>query len=154
MRDETGRGIPGPSVAFRLSPGPPLIVPATQADATWLRAVYNAERAVLWDFDPTWFRYWKANNPRARWVVVREFAFAHYLIKRDGSRTLYEIAVTVPARRKGIGRALLEHVGHPVNLKTDADNAVANAFYRSLGLLLTGQTNSRDGNRKLNVYQG
>lgn len=100
------------------------------------------------------FWRWLQNGAtNERIIVVEPLAFAHYRIKKDGSRVLYEIAVDVAAKRQGLGRLLMERVGRPVMLKTDRDHAESNAFYKSLGLSLAGVTVARSGKR-LNVWQG
>jgi ribosomal protein S18 acetylase RimI-like enzyme len=78
-------------------------------------------------------------------VGVREKAFAHYRVRKDGVRVLYEIAVDPAHKRHGIGRALIAHLGVPVLLKTDADNVAARSFYERMGMRLVGQKVARNG---------
>lgn len=81
--------------------------------------------------------------------------FVHWRIRSRGpaagERYVEQIVVAPAARRRGVGRALLEGVGRPVRLKTDADNNHSNDFYRALGFTLAGRVPSRAG-RLVNVY--
>lgn len=129
---------------------------AVPADQKWVGKLFDANKAILGNVSGgTVFWRWRAGlNPREHVVVIRpELAFAHYLVRKDGTRVLYEMAVTAEAKRQGLGRAILEHIGRPIELKTDADNQESNAFYRRMGLVCVGQKTGGSG-KVMNVFQG
>lgn len=134
-----------------------LIESATPDDKTWVGGLFGREAAILGrDFGSIWWRYWQQADrpePPERWVVIRPWAFAHYRLRRDAVRTLYEIAVSADKRRQGFGAALIEFIGRPLQLKTNFDDIQSNGFYRSLGFQLVATIASKTQQRKrFNVY--
>lgn len=75
--------------------------------------------------------------------------FVHWHQRRDGWRTIYEIAVDRQWRGKGIGKALLQAIPAPLRLKCTQDNP-ANDFYKSQGMTLERTEPGRK--RPLNVW--
>lgn len=71
--------------------------------------------------------------------------FAHFHVRRDGWTTLYEIVSVHP----GSGRALLEALPRPLQLKCPVDND-SNGFYRHMGGTLKETVAGRK--RDLNVW--
>lgn len=128
-----------------------------RTDEEWVKRLFVANAGVLGIGDvanQTWYRYWARQNDGGEfWKVIRPHAFAHYRVRKDGWRTLYEIAVAQEAKGQGLGRRLVEHIGFPQRLKTDASHAESNAFYRKLGFQLVLTTQSKDGNKLLNHYE-
>lgn len=112
---------------------------AVEDDKSWVLSLFDSV-AVLGEPNTgrmQWHRFWKNRTPNERWIVSEDrFAFCHFRLKRDGSKTVYEIAVSEQARRLGYGRQMLEIVGLPVVCKTDSGNVAANAFYKSCGFVL------------------
>lgn len=51
------------------------------------------------------------------------------------------------AHGRGIGRALVEHAGRPATVDVNEQNAGAVAFYRRLGFVQTGRSDTDDGGR-------
>lgn len=131
------------------------VEPATAEDGEWIARLFDANAGILGNMSGgTLVWRWKTSgNPRDRMIVVRRKGFAHYLVRKDGTRTLYELAVDKACRRAGIGKMLLAAVGCPITLKTDASHHESNAFYRSAGLVCCGQMRTRAG-KLMNVYQG
>ena len=128
----------------------PMVSQATESDLSWILSLFAQNSEILGN--PLWLK----NSYRAkrhRLIVVREIAFAHYRVGKDGLRTLKEIAVSGSHRKQGVGRALIEAIGRPITLKTDADNEGSNRFYKSLSLSLVGQVKTKNG-KLMNVYQG
>jgi ribosomal protein S18 acetylase RimI-like enzyme len=134
----------------------PPVLPLTADDADWFRAVWRkceAQLGELWTTGgPTFHRWLRDENLRHRIDGIRPFAFVHYLIRVDGGRTIYDIAVDPEARGQGFGRRLVEHVGFPCRLSTNTDNAESNAFYRALGFRLVKRELAKTGHLK-NVYE-
>lgn len=130
-----------------------LIDIATREDAAWIRPIFEAERAMFWDFGRIWWRYWHSVAPGEWWLVLRPDAFVHFRKRLDGMRVVEEIAVAPGARRNGVGRFLLQSIGRPIELKTDAQNLASNAFYQALGFDLIETTAAERGSRLLNLYR-
>jgi GNAT superfamily N-acetyltransferase len=106
---------------------------ATPDDGGWIRQVWEEKR--LGAFALTWYRYWHGSPPNEYWWVIQGRAFAHFRVnRRTGVCNLYEIAVAADARRQGYGKRLIQAIGLPIRLKTDADNQDSNAFYLALGI--------------------
>lgn len=76
--------------------------------------------------------------------------FVNWHKRRDGWRTIYEIAVHRDWRGMGIGKALMRAVGTPVRLKCPVDNA-SNQFYEGLGMTMVRREAGRV--RQLNVWE-
>ena len=131
-----------------------MITPARASDAEWLARLCAASRSelgqvnggrVLWQ--------WLHDGDSNEFIcVIRPLAFVHYRIRNDGVRVVYRLAVTPEARRCGLGRRLMRHVGRPVTLKTNATNRPANRFYRQLGMVRVATTRTRSGAHRLHVY--
>lgn len=121
-------------------------------DRAWVLALWRLDTRVLGkDAGSVFWRYTQRTGDAERWVRIGQVAFCHYRVLRDNSRTVYEIAVHPDHKRRGLGRRLLEHVGRPTRLKTDAGHAESNAFYQRLGFVMYDQVQARDG-KLLNCY--
>jgi ribosomal protein S18 acetylase RimI-like enzyme len=77
--------------------------------------------------------------------------FCNWHRRRDGWSTIYEIAVDRARTGEHIGRALLEAVPSPRQLKCTIDNLSANQFYEHVGMILTGIDPGRK--RLLNIWK-
>jgi len=121
--------------------------PATPDDKTWVIELF-ASCGQLGDkhvANSQWFRFWQAKNPREHWIVDHNnSAFCHYLVAINGTRSIYEIAVAVSARRTGLGKAMLDQVGTPTRCKTDVTNVASNAFYASAGFICVAKHKKRN----------
>lgn len=126
---------------------------AVAEDQKWVGKLFDANRRVLGNMSggTMFFRWLKSSNPREKMIVIDGLGFAHYLERRDGVKVIYEIAVAVEAKRRGVGRKLVEAVGFPCQLKTDADHYESNAFYKRLGFRNVGVVMSKSG-KAMNVY--
>lgn len=122
-------------------------------DEEWVKHIFDSYKNFLGGFGPVWFRYWQNDNPREKWVVIPDRAFAHYLIKKNGEVTLYEIAVHPAYKRMGLGDVLIKAMPTPIELKTDHDNEVSNAFYKRLGFRLMGKKPSKSGKRYFHIWK-
>lgn len=96
----------------------------------------------------TWF--WRMeqaniNTGTEKLIGVERLAFAHYRARRDGVNVLYEIAVHPIAQGQGIGKALVEYIGRPMNVKTDYNNTVAKCMYQRLGFTITDYSVAKSG---------
>lgn len=91
-----------------------------------------------------------------RYEVYVAFSGAHLIgfvnwhKRKDGWRTVYEIAVHRDWRGCGVGQALMRAVGVPVRLKCTTDNS-ANRFYEGIGMVHTLTEPGRK--RPLNVWE-
>ena len=126
------------------------VVQATKQDLPWVLSLFAENSDILGN--PFWLK--SSYRERGhRLIVVREKGFAHYRVGEDGARTLKEIAVSKSHKKQGIGKAMMDTIGRPITLKTDADNDESNIFYKACGLLLVGCVKARSG-KLMNVYQG
>jgi GNAT superfamily N-acetyltransferase len=101
-------------------------------DEVWLKELWKASRVFGQDAAPIWRAVHQRSN-REQLIGIREQCFVHFRRRRDGINVVYEIAVAEAHRRKGLGKRLLQAVGAPIMLKTDADNTTSRAFYVALG---------------------
>lgn len=127
---------------------------AVWADQKWVAKLFDKNKDTLGVVGGglAFYRWYNDGNDRARWIVIPEIAFAHYLIRKDGFKVLYEIAVDSEHRRKGLATALIKKIGYPIELKTDKDNVASNAFYLRLGFWLMGAKRTAGG-KIVNIYQ-
>lgn len=100
-----------------------------------------------------WFRYWSRRQQGEFWIVREKTAFTHFKVKKDNSRTIYEIAVSDEYRRSGVASELVKIVGRPVTAKTDIDNVAANAFYTKNGFILMAKTKNKNNSQHSNIWQ-
>lgn len=77
--------------------------------------------------------------------------FVHYHARRDGTQTVYEIAVRPDVLGQGIGEVLLNNVPLPLQLKSTEENTRANAFYTAMGLQCVGMEHGKK--RKLVLWK-
>lgn len=124
----------------------------TEADIPWVRELLKKNPTLLHDPGQVIWRFFNQRQSGEFWMVIRPHALAHFKVRRDGWKTLYEIAVDATQRRNGYARKLVEHIGRPLQLKTDEDNVESNAFYKALGFLPMGLVVSSKGKR-INVYK-
>lgn len=76
--------------------------------------------------------------------------FVNYNPRKDGTQTIYEIAVDRDHRGQHIGAGLIAAVPHPIKLKCTVDNP-ANDFYQAQGFKHAGTEDGRK--RRLNLWQ-
>lgn len=124
-------------------------------DKDWILGIWKHYEPVLGRSPSTiWYRAWQNPGDNEFWVGIRPHAFAHYRVRKaDGIKVLYEIATDPSLKRKGYARQLIQHIGFPMELKTDALHAESNAFYVSLGFKLAGQKSDREGTKLMNIYR-
>lgn len=129
---------------------------ATPEDFEWIKPLFKKNKKILGSVEMAIYRFKKRkeekpDDTRDQFIVVRPYGFAHFLQKKNGERTLYEIAVDDSMKRKGIGKALMDKIGYPMSLKTDADNKESNEFYKRLGFVWLGAKYTKSG-KLVNVY--
>ncbi len=129
---------------------------AVETDQKWVAKLFDKNKEILgYVSGGTVFWRWLQDvkkHDRHQFLVIPEVAFAHFLVKKTGEKVLYEMAVDPEQKRKGLGRKLLDRIGRPLTLKTDADNVESNSFYVRYGMRLMGTTEAASGKR-LNIYQ-
>lgn len=130
------------------------IRPARPEDVEWVRPIFDVADHVLGKgfFGTIWWRFWNQRNGEEHWVVIPKLGFAHFKVRKDGWKVVYEIATAPEAKRQGVGRRLLDFIGTPMELKTDADHEESNAFYRRCGFYPAGLKRSRDGKKRLRIW--
>lgn len=131
-----------------------MIRDAKPEDEKWVGAIFKKADHILGKgfFGTIWWRYWNQGTPSEFWIVIPDIAFAHYKVRKDGVRALYEIAVEEGHKRQGYGKALLRHIGFPMELKTDANHEESNRFYKACGFYPAGEKRSRDGTKRLRIW--
>lgn len=123
-------------------------------DQKWVGKLFDKNSEVLGKMSggTMFWRWLESLNPREKMIVIPEVAFAHYLERLDGTKVLYEIAVDPDAKRQGLARRLIEFIGYPMELKTDAQHEESNIFYKKCGFKLMGFKQSKAG-KTLAIYQ-
>ena len=124
----------------------------TKEDESWIKPLFEKNSYILGPFGGVWAFFWQSTAKNEKWVCIEGIGFAHFRRKRNGIVTLYEIAVDENHKRKGYGKKLMDHMGYPMELKTDKDNEESNAFYKKLGFLLMGEKVSKKGNKTFNYW--
>lgn len=125
---------------------------ANEEDLEWVEELFQKNEYILGPAGLALYRWKNDRKENDRLIVVREVAFARYTIRKDGIRTLHEIAVAEEAKGQGIGKRLIQEIGRPIQLKTDADNEESNNFYKALGFTFNGKKKSRNGKKIFNLY--
>jgi ribosomal protein S18 acetylase RimI-like enzyme len=123
---------------------------AVAADQPWIAKVFDLNKDVLGHVSggTVFYRWIQSVNPREVWFVIEGKAFVHALVRLDRVAVVYEIAVHPDFKRQGLASALLvPFARRAIELKTDADHAESNAFYRRLGFKLMGFKNAGSGKR-------
>ena len=88
---------------------------------------------------------------KKNWLLYHpDGAFCNFRLRRDGITVIYEIATFGKARKKGIGRQMIEKLPKPIQLKCPVDNK-SNGFYKHLGFKLVEVQDGKK--RKLNVWR-
>lgn len=123
-----------------------------RSDKPWVMRIWKQAKHILGpNGDVVWYRYWD-DTGRKRWHGWNEQGFVLWNEKRDGTKVILAIAVDPRWRRTGLGQKLVEHVGLPCELVTDAGDPVSNAFYVRLGFARVGQKQGGDGTLK-HIYR-
>lgn len=88
---------------------------------------------------------------KKEWLLYHpDGAFCNFRLRRDGVTVIYEIATFGKARKKGIGRQMIDKLPKPIQLKCPIDNK-SNGFYEHLGFkLIEIQTGKK---RKLMLWR-
>ncbi len=127
------------------------IADAVPEDGEWIVPLMNAHNVYFWNGGVIWYRYWHQSGSE-RWIVARpDLGCAHYRVRRDGWKVIDEIVTSEAARRRGVAKAMIEHIGAPIFVKTDCDNEPSNAFYLALGFRLVNVRFARSG-KPMNEY--
>lgn len=120
------------------------IKPFTVDDLPWVKELWAENKGILGPpmAPGTWLRSHADNE---FFIVISNFAFAHYRKRKDGTNVLYEIAVSSKMKKMGIGKALMLYIGLPMELKTDYGNEESNSFYKKLGFICMGKKYTKSG---------
>jgi ribosomal protein S18 acetylase RimI-like enzyme len=144
-------------MAELMTPTAAIVRPAQPADEAQLRKLWALKDAQFWPFAYTWKSFWEKPPAGAKWIVVEcdgeLVGSCHYRERpKDGYRYIHEIVVAPSARRRGIGKLMLDQIGDPIELKTNDTNKVSNAFYRAHNFYLAGKQTARNG-QLMNIYR-
>lgn len=134
------------------------IKPVEPEDKQKIRNLFNANKEI-WPGGGgmIWYRFWISRNRTQFWDKAVDdegniLGFVHWAIRMDGARSIYDILVKNGFRNKGIGRALIQHVGRPIILKSSEGNS-AHEFYLKLGFEVgNGIVKTKQGNKPMLEY--
>lgn len=124
-----------------------MIEEALPTDKEWIEAIYKQNRSELGSFNLfySWDNYVEGKG-NFKFLVIRPFAFVRYgWMKKYDAYVIQEIGVGRSERGKGFGAQLLQAVPTPLLLKCNCDNEVGNAFYKKMGMTLSGNTETKKG---------
>lgn len=124
----------------------------TEEDHAWFQTVWKESPELGGSAGVAWHRWTLDKSGRHRIDGMENIGFVDWLLRQDGGRTINNVAVGAAFRRQGFARRLVEHVGRPVRLVTNADNFASNAFYSALGFVLLGRKPKKNGDMK-NVWE-
>lgn len=132
------------------------VVPITPEDKQAVVKMFNQEKKIWpWGGGVIFWRFFNNRGRTEQWVKAviddQVVGFAHWAMKADNTRTLYDIIVSPEHRGKGVGRKLIDVIGTPIDLKTDAD-ADSNGFYNKLGFTRGETVPTKDGSKFTTSY--
>lgn len=132
-----------------------MITKLSQDDKDWVVKLFSLNAKVLGNMSGgTWF--WRIMQSTAKnefLIGVKPYCFAHYRTRlKDGVNVLYEIAVHPEYQRKGLAELLINSIGKPMELKTDAEHIPSNRLYIKLGFELTNVGEAKSG-KVINSYE-
>jgi ribosomal protein S18 acetylase RimI-like enzyme len=128
---------------------------AVASDQKWVAKLFDLNKEILGKVGGglVFWRWLQGNNPREHFFVIPEIAFMHWLQRaKDGTSVIYEIAVHPEHKKKGLGKQLINTLSGAIELKTDAEHAESNEFYKKLGFVLIGYKTASSG-KKLAIYK-
>ena len=109
------------------------VIEAEKSDKDWILEIFNQNKTILGGRSYgtlQWKRFWENKKQNEFWVIIEDKAFCHYLKRfRDSVNVIYEIAVHNDYKKRGLGKKIIEHIGKPIELKTDFDSNESNSFY-------------------------
>lgn len=130
------------------------IIPAVAEDKDWIKEIYRQSKKELGSFD-LWqsFTLYLKGVPRKKFFsVIKGKAFVYWgFMPKYKMNVVIDIGVDQGHKRKGYGLALLKFVPKPFMLKCNQDNVGGNAFYKGVGMRLSGETATKKG-VKQNVW--
>jgi GNAT superfamily N-acetyltransferase len=132
------------------------IEPAEPEDKKAIVALFNAEHVTWpWGMGVQFHRFVHGRGRTEYWdkaVLGGEIVGSiHWLLRKDGVRTIHDMVTAPKVRGMGVGRALVKHIGTPVFLKTDV-GAPSNEFYKRLGFVKQDTVPTQNGKKFVNTY--
>lgn len=124
-----------------------MIEAALPTDKEWIEAIYKQSKSELGSFNLfySWDNY-IAGKGNFKFLVIRPLAFVRYgWMQKYDAYVIQEIGVDKAARGQGNGGLLLKAVPTPLLLKCNQDNETGNAFYKKMGMTLSGETSTKKG---------
>ena len=134
-----------------------VLSPVVVADEAWVLSLFKSAKHV-WPSGGSqeWFRFWQTHQPSVYWMKATldgvDVGFAHWRVRRDGWRTLYDVVVSPDRRGGGVGRYFVDYIGEPIRLKVLIGGG-AEGFYEHLGFREVGQVASRSGHQHFRVME-
>lgn len=93
----------------------------------------------------TWDKY-ISGEAKHKFYVIDDMGFMRIgYSKKYNSYVLYEIAVDIDCKQKGVGKKLYDKIPKPLMLKCNKDNDAGNKFYSKMGMTKAGTTKTSKG---------
>lgn len=127
------------------------VLMADMEDEFWIKKIYSQSKSELGSFNLfySWENYL---NGKGKFIVIKGMAFVRYdWSKKYRANVVYEIGTMKEERGNGYGAYIIRFVPPPVLLKCNADNNSGNKFYLSIGMKLSGTTETKNG-KPQNIY--
>lgn len=132
---------------------------ATIEDKRWIELIYRVKPKEIGDFNQfySWTNYAKKPTRSNKFLCYEQKGFVRfgYSVKYD-AYFIHEIGVYPENRREGIARLLFEYVrelanaeGKKINLKCNVTNEGAMRFYKTMGMQVVGQSQTKKGVKQL-----
>lgn len=116
-------------------------------DREWIEQIYKESKSELGSFNLfySWDNFLEGKN-NFKFHVIRPYAFVRWgWMPKYEANVIQEIGTLKEHRGKGYSAELLRFVPTPLLLKCNCDNEAGNAFYKKMGMELTGNTETKKG---------
>jgi hypothetical protein len=121
---------------------------ATIEDQPLIKEIHKNEKEHLGSFNlyQVWDKFIRGERIPYTYVVVEGKGFCRYgFSKKYNHYVIHEVGVLPEYKRQGISRFILENVPRPLMLKCNVDNKIGNEFYKKVGMVLSGKTQTKNG---------
>jgi hypothetical protein len=120
---------------------------AESSDKDFIKKLYKQSSKEIGSFNLfwTWDKY-LSGEAKHKFYVIDNMGFMRIgYSKKYNCYVLYEIAVDVECKQKGVGRKLYDKIPKPLMLKCNKDNYIGNNFYKKMGMTNSGTTKTSKG---------
>jgi len=120
---------------------------AKRSDKEFIKKLYKQSANEIGNFNLfwTWDKY-LSREANHKFYVIENMGFMRIgYSKKYKSYVLYEIAVDIDCKQKGVGKKLYNNIPKPLMLKCNKDNHIGNKFYKKMGMIKSGETKTSKG---------